>query len=231
MSGENVSLWTRPGNTWMQIGRAKTDDNGEYDVPGSGFMAANGAPVYAVLEADGSCAEHFTYLFPAGSKVVVTDIDGTLTLSDNELVLQLADSTYVPKLMGAADQLTQAWAAKGYPIIYLTARQHGLRAETRGWLEDLGFAGGPMITANAAGPADAYKTIWMNRIVQSFGWNVVAAYGNADTDITAYENAQVPKARTFIVGGAGGTRGTVAIPSNDFTSHITSYVAAQPANQ
>ncbi len=31
-------------------------------------------------------------------------------------------------------------------------------------------------------------------MVNDFGWNIVAAYGNADTDITAYANVNIPLA-------------------------------------
>jgi len=234
LPGENVSLWFYDTGkaAWQSLGRTKTDDSGAYDFDSTGLIAPNGQPVYAMLEADGSCAEHFDYLLAPGSKVVITDIDGTLTLSDAELLDQLsAETTYVPRLMGAADRLTQAWAVKGYPIIYLTARPHKFRAETRGWLAGQGFASGPLITEGSGATADVYKTLWLNRMIQSFGWNVVAAYGNAPTDVTAYENAGILKSATFIVGGLTDVRGAVVIPNNDFTQHITSYVMAQPANQ
>jgi phosphatidate phosphatase PAH1 len=132
-------------------------------------------------------------------------------------------------MMGGADHLTQAWAAKGYTIVYLTARTHDLRAESRSWLEDLGFPTGPLITENGA-KADVYKTLWLKRMIQSFGWEVVAAYGNADTDITAYDNAGIAKDRTFIVGPLAGMSGTQPIANLDFTNHIATYVAIQPAN-
>jgi LNS2 (Lipin/Ned1/Smp2) len=231
ITGETVSLWTydTENKAWQALGMATTGLDGDYDVPAAGNAVPNGQPVYAVLEADGSCTEHYNYLLPAGSKVVVFDIDGTLTLSDGELLMELADGAYVPKLMGAADKLVQAWATKGYTVVYLTARPHDLRAETRGWLTALGFPGGPMITENGA-KADVYKTLWLNRMIQSFGWNVVAAYGNADTDITAYANAAIPKAQTFIVGPLAGMGMTQPIANMDFTDHIATYVAAQPAN-
>ncbi len=63
------------------------------------------------------------------------DIDGTLTYADAEFDMQLADETYVPKMMGAADKLVQAWDAKHYPVIYLTARDRTPCApRARGWL-------------------------------------------------------------------------------------------------
>ncbi|HET9987138.1 MAG TPA: hypothetical protein VFQ65_01430, partial [Kofleriaceae bacterium] len=76
----------------------------------------------------------------------------------------------------------------------------------------------------------AYKTLWLKRMVNDFGWNVVAAYGNAQTDIDAYNNVAIPKADTFIVGPLAGTNGTQPIDNMDFAAHTASFVAAQPAN-
>jgi len=232
LGGENVSLWSYDPElaAWQPIATTRTGDDGTYDLADTGFVAPNGRPIYAMLDADGSCAVHYDFLLPPGSKVVVTDIDGTLTLSDNELFMQFTDDKYVPVMMASADRLMQAWATKGYPIVYLTARQHLLRPESRGWLADLGFPAGPLITAVGGEQADVYKTLWMKRMIQDFGWQVVAAYGNAVTDITAYANASVPLDRTFIVGPEAGTGGTVAIPNMDFAQHITDFVNAQPAN-
>jgi hypothetical protein len=232
LGGENVSLWTydTTSTTWQSLGTAMTGSDGYYDLSPGGLAVPNGRPVYAMLEADGTCTEHYNYLLPAGTKVVVTDIDGTLTLNDLELLMQIPDLTYVPKAMGAAVALTKAWADKGYTIVYLTARTHDLRAESRTWLTDLGFPGGPLITENGA-RADVYKTLWLKRMIDNFGWNIVVAYGNADTDITAYANAGIPKDQTFIVGPLAGDMGTQPIANLDFTDHIATYVsAALPAN-
>jgi hypothetical protein len=232
LSGENVSLWYRDpaAGMWRSIGSTETGDDGTYDVAVDGFVAQNGQPVYAMLDADGSCAVHYDFRLAPGSKIVVTDIDGTLTTGDDQLAMQFTDGSYVPMMMAAADRLMQAWSMKGYPVVYLTARPHLLRPESRGWLADLGFPVGPVITAVGGEQADVYKTLWLKRMVQGFGWNVVAAYGNADTDITAYASAGVPLEHTFIVGPLGGTRGTVEVPGMDFSQHITDFVDAQPAN-
>lgn len=228
--GEAVSLWhyDTTAEAWSSLGRTTTDDDGAYDVQVD-MPQANGEPVYAMLEADGSCAEHYTYLWPPGTKVVISDIDGTLTASDAELQEETADPAYVQKTKTKAVELTQAWAAKGYPVIYLTARPHVYRIETRTWLRDLGFAAGPAITANSLADPGAYKTRWLQRMFQDFGWVPVAAYGNATTDVTAYEDAEIPKAATFIIGEYAGMSGTVAIPNDDYTEHIATFVEAQPA--
>jgi hypothetical protein len=230
MAGENVSLWSYDGAAWSSIGRTQTDDVGEYDLPATGVVAANGHPIYSVLEADGSCAEHYNMLLPPGSKVVITDLDGTMTLNDNELLMEIPDPTYVPVAMGSAVALMQAWDAKHYPIIYLTARPHVLRPESRGWLRDLGFPNGALLTAIQVEEAAAYKTVWLKRMITQFGWVPVAAYGNADTDITAYENAGIAKDKTFIVGPLAGNNGTQPIANLDFAAHLASFVAGQPDN-
>jgi hypothetical protein len=233
MAGENVSLWyyDPTAGAWNMLDRGVTDDLGHYAFAARGFVAPNAAPVYAMLEADGSCAMHYNYLMPAGSKFVVMDIDGTLTASDNELIMQLADGSYVPKQMTAANTLAQAWGAKGYPIVYLTARPHLYDAETRAWLDMLDFPKGPIITENGGGAtADVYKTTWLQHMITTFGWVPYAAYGNAATDITAYANVSIPLHRTFIVGPEAGMGGTVAIANNDYTQHIADFVNVQPNN-
>ena len=67
-------------------------------------------------------------------------------------------------------------------------------------------------------------------MVTDFGWVPFAAYGNADTDITAYANVSIPLDHTFIIGTEGGNGGTVAIPNLDYTQHIATFIAAQPDN-
>jgi len=229
LPGENVSLWSYDGSAWQTEGRAQTDANGGYDITAT-FTTPNQQALYSVLEADGSCAEHYNLLLPPGSKVVITDIDGTLTTDDNQELMEIPDATYVPLMMGSANTLMQAWDAKHYPIIYLTARPHVLRPESRGWLRDEVFPTGPLITAIDVEEASAYKTLWLKRMVQMFGWVPVAVYGNADTDITAYNNVGIAKDITFIVGPLGGNGGTVAIPNMDFGAHIASFVTPYPAN-
>jgi hypothetical protein len=227
MQDEYVSVWTYDGTAWQMLGRDLTDEDGLFNITGD--TVPNGQPAYAMLEANGTCAEQYDYMFAAGKKVVVTDIDGTLTTSDNELAMEIADPTYDPMMMGHADLLTQTWAMKGYPVIYLTNRPHPLRVETRTWLAEKMMPTGPVITSNGtASDAAAYKTVWLQRMTQTFGWQIVAAYGNASTDITAYANAGIPKSETFIVGPLAGSDSTQPIDNMDFAQHIQSYVDTQP---
>lgn len=236
LRGEAVSLWVYDASAkqWTSLGRATTDDEGSYSITPKGAVIDRSTPVYSILEADGSCAEHFDYVLPAQTKVIVTDIDGTLTASDDELLQQINDGTYVPKTMIAAQELTTAWSDKGYVVVYLSARPHTFRSETRTWLEEEGFAPGPMVTAPAPvvdETARAYKAAWLDRVENDFQWDIVAAYGNAQSDIDAYADAGIPLDRTFIIGDLAGTAGTQPIANGDYTDHVATYVDAQPAAQ
>ena len=231
LAGEAVSLWRYDGDAWAQVDRQDTTADGAYSFADAPLSNNNAQPLYAVLEADQSCAPHYTWLLDPGTPFIITDIDGTLTLSDEELFMEIADGSYDPLMKGAAIELMQAWAAKGYAIVYMTARPHILRAETRAWLDRHGYPAGPLISANSlavGASAEEYKTAWGNRLISEFGWTPVAAYGNADTDIGAYENAGIAKDITFTIGELAGTEGTVAIENDDYTAHIADFVMPYP---
>lgn len=231
LSGENVSLWSYDGTSWSELGRTTTDDDGAYSFADLPLSANPQQAHYAILEADQSCSPHYTFALEPGTKVILTDIDGTMTLSDDEQGMQIADGMYDPLENGAAALLMQTWADKGYEIVYLTGRAHVLRADTRVWLREHGFPTGPLITAPTLAFGDAarsYKSTWVGRLRNDFGWEITAAYGNADSDIDAFDDGGIPKDVTFIIGENAGAADTQPIADNDFSDHITSYVEAQP---
>lgn len=231
LAGEAVSLWRYDGLEWGQVDRQDTTDDGSYSLPDAAPSTNNAQPLYAVLEADQSCTPHYTWLLDPGSPFILADIDGTLTLSDEELFTQIGDGAYDPLQKGAAAELMQTWAAKGYTVVYMTARPHVLRNETRAWLDSHDYPAGPLISSNSlalGSGALEYKSAWGSRLLSDFGWSPVAFYGNADTDIGAYEAAGVPKDITFIIGELAGTEGTVAIEDDDYTAHIAAFVTPYP---
>lgn len=179
-----------------------------------------------ILEGDGSCAPFVSARLATGTPVVLTDIDGTLTISDDELFLQINDGTYDPVAYDGGAAMLQLWVEKGVQPIYMTARPHELRSETRTWLQQHGYPVGPVITSSQLifGEATAdYKRAWVERIVTPLGWSVVAAYGNADTDITAYLDGGIPADRVYIIGENAGAQGTVGV-QDDWLAHTDAVV-------
>ncbi len=235
--GETTSLWGQDEGEWNERGETQTT-SADAEVPGQyqfdlGTASLDGESrwEYAVLNAESSCAAHAIYELPRGRKIVLADIDETITLSDEEIFLQIADEAYDQEMRPFSVELTQAWDRKGYQLVYLTARPHFFRAETRAWLAHHGYADGPIITAPELVLGDTarqYKFEWARRLLTDLEWDIVAAYGNSESDISGYGEAGIPKAVTFIIGESAGLEGTVAIENNSYEAHIQDYVEAQP---
>lgn len=234
IAGEWVSLFKPYSDgSYDLLGRVKTDDKGAFAVEVNSDMkfTTGNSVIYSVLEGDGSCAVHGAFLWPKGTQIIITDIDGTLTLSDDELMTQISDQSYDPVENDSAAEMVQTWAAKGYMIVYLTSRPHIYRQQTRQWFFDHEIPFGGLITADSLvfdESAREYKREQVNRIKNEYQWEIIAAYGNAESDINAYSDASISTDITFIIGENAGVGGTVPIANQDYSSHIANYINNQP---
>lgn len=175
---------------------------------------------------------------------IVTDIDETLTISDAEFIMQIADGTYDPVEREGAQELIMAYADLGYRIMYLTARSEDIvllgtgetaREATERWLLEHDFPTDPTTTLVVLSPmfvlddsAVEFKTgALMDQ--QAAGWRFDYAYGNATSDIDAYANAGIDLATTFIIGEHAGEGGTVAVAGEGWVEHTAAHVPTVPA--
>ena len=173
------------------------------------------------------------------SPAVVTDLDGTMTLSDAEFVTQVVDATYVPVPQPDAAALITGLYDRGYLVLYLTARPETLalsdgtsaRDATAKWLKDEGF---PMDTKRTAlvlapdavatgDPPVAYKLGALQQY-QAQGWEFDNAYGNATTDTSAYLQAGIPAEDIYIIGDNTGDQGTTPVTGDGWTDHLATVV-------
>lgn len=226
LPGEPASQWFHDGSAWVGTDTQLTDDEGRFD-----FGAPAAAPGllerFVVLEADGSCGRQVSVRLESGAPVVITDIDETLTVADSEFFRQTTDMDYVPEAYEGGAAMLSRWVEKGVQPIYMTARPHVARAETRLWLDALGFPSGPLLTAPTLVVGDdtfAYKSLWVGRVVDDLGLDVVAAYGNATTDIDAYLT-RIPAERVYIIGDHAGEQGTVGVQGG-WSEHLDTVVEA-----
>jgi phosphoserine phosphatase len=126
---------------------------------------------------------------PSQRQAVVFDIDGTLTPKNM--------AVYEPR-PGAAEAI-RAFSAKGYKIIYLSARNPLYQAGLPNWLRQNGFPEGILHVAQSGeerDQVDRYKA----RILTAYllrGWRLAYAYGDSSTDFTAYAEAGIPRERVF----------------------------------
>lgn len=186
-----------------------------------------------VVEAIDVILEFNVFLYNEDDKLVITDIDGTITESDIKgQVLPQFGFTAQHK---AVEELFEKISQNGYHLVYLTARSMSQDEDTRSYLFSMlqnqsGFSlpPGPVIfspvpfltgliseVVSKTPHIEKSKSIdEMNKIFS--GDFIVGAYGNKDTDTKAYQNSGIPLERVWIVNTQG-------VLKNEGNKEVTSY--------
>jgi hypothetical protein len=205
----DVYLLRGCGKTWEKLGTATTtkdgahatvegvDDSGGrvyFQVPAGKELDAGRHRVRLVVQGDLSYTDLFIEVVPKGAPIFVSDVDGTLTDSENAEFPALLTGT-LPGVHPSAAADYQALAAKGYHPIYLTARPEWLTARTRELLDKNGFPPGIVhttvtLTGATGAAAAAYKT---GELAMLTGKGLLPTYGfgNTASDAQAYESAHI----------------------------------------
>ncbi|XP_024921803.1 phosphatidate phosphatase LPIN2 isoform X1 [Cynoglossus semilaevis] len=169
----------------------------------------------------GTCrCEGTIYLWNWDDKVIVSDIDGTITKSDvfGQILPQLGkDWTH----QGVA-KLYHSVAENGYKFLYCSARAIGMADMTRGYLQWVNDGGtilprGPLMLSPSSlfsafhrevieKKPEIFKIECLTDIKNLFQHNkqpFYAAFGNRINDVFAYKEVGVPVCRIFTVNPKG----------------------------
>ncbi|XP_068604735.1 phosphatidate phosphatase LPIN2 [Brachionichthys hirsutus] len=169
----------------------------------------------------GTCrCEGTIYLWNWDDKVIISDIDGTITKSDvfGQILPQLGkDWTH----QGIA-KLYHSVAENGYKFLYCSARAIGMADMTRGYLQWVNEGGsilprGPLMLSPSSlfsafhrevieKKPEIFKTECLTDIKNLFQHNkqpFYAAFGNRTNDVFAYKEVGVPLCRIFTVNPKG----------------------------
>ena len=224
---EDVELFVCTRAGWSKLGQARTDDDGHFALVLTGVSRLGPGlhDLYASARADRTGVGFLAYVAGTGSSVLVTDVDGTLTSSENGVVKQVIFNTNIGTQAGAPEAMRTLVAA-GYQPVYLTARGRGLTEMTRSWLARRGFPRGPIIMANGLTlPGKAALDHKTRALAKLRADGVIArlAVGNRATDVAAYTRAGIPSQHLFVLATryAGELRPSVeskaAIPFRDYS--------------
>ncbi|KAM3928749.1 phosphatidate phosphatase LPIN2 isoform 2-T2 [Leptodactylus fuscus] len=169
----------------------------------------------------GTCrCEGTLYLWNWNDKIIISDIDGTITKSDalGQILPQLGkDWTH----QGIA-KLYHSIHENGYKFLYCSARAIGMADMTRGylhWVNDRGtiLPRGPLMLSPSSlfsafhrevieKKPEKFKIACLNDIKNLFGPHqqpFYAAFGNRTNDVFAYVKVGVPDCRIFTVNPKG----------------------------
>ncbi|MEM9489264.1 MAG: hypothetical protein AAGC55_08970, partial [Myxococcota bacterium] len=236
--GEDVALWLRmrPCGPWQELARAPTDDDGwiSFTVPSHLIPTVGAYPYRLIVRGDLSTASGVIYVLPRATRVAIFDIDGTLTTGDSELLEQIALGAD-PDMHRGANRVANHYARAGVLPIYITGRPYLLRPATMSWLRRKGFPVGPLITTDSLGAArpgtrgvGRFKQSILSALRNRAGLTIIAAYGNASTDVCAYAHSGIAPNRTYIVGEkstqCSGYPATRTL--TDYVAHLEQLIAA-----
>ena len=150
LEDEDVDVWLLRscGSDWELVGTARTTDEDShapvegvadgggrifFDIPADRALEPGRHRVHLSVAGDRTGADMFIQIAPAGTQVVVSDVDGTLTTSETEEFTALLTGDLPGANPGAPEALS-ALAARGYLPLYLTARPELLVGRTRDFL-------------------------------------------------------------------------------------------------
>jgi hypothetical protein len=228
LEGEDVVpfLGEHTGCNLVAGAAVRTDDDGRISMPYS-KKPPGMYPFFLMVPGDGSSAEGNVYSIAPGTKAVLFDIDGTLTVDDGEMFEDLlgGKATAFPD----ANAVAKRWADAGYLIVYTTGRPHFLRNRTRKWLDTNGFPLGALFTVDklsesmpTEGGVGTFKKDLLTSLIKQ-GLVFQRAYGNAATDACAYIRAGIAPADIYMTNNqvreCDGKQ-TQALPS--YTEHLKS---------
>ncbi|MDE1463805.1 lipin/Ned1/Smp2 family protein [Spartinivicinus poritis] len=216
---------------WKYLGQYKTNRDGKVTVKVPGQTVGDYI-IRMVVDGDHSMADGYISVRSPGRQAVLFDIDGTLTLNDAEQIGDyLGLSTATPFYY--AKETIQAYRDKGYQLIFLTARPYWQTKGSRVWLRNTMQQADWHLRTNIDGEIFTsfkghaeYKAAYIKKLQQE-GINIVRVYGNASTDIKAYEMANIPKHETYILGRHAGKKDTQTV-GDDYTLHYSSTVVNTP---
>lgn len=209
--GEAVDIYLNRdcGTQWEMLGTATTSNDGDnptvegvedtggrvyFQIPANKALGLGRHRVRLVMQSDDSSTELFIEVVPQGTPVFVSDVDGTLTTSEYAEVASLF-SGQVPDANPSAAEVMQKLVSKGYHPFYLTARPEVLGQSTRDFLDQHGFPDGVAHTTLTKTGATGAEAVTFKSgelaMLASKGMVPTFAFGNTDSDASAYENAGV----------------------------------------
>jgi len=201
LEDEDVELYACFAGTWTPIGTATTDSDGRFalTLTGDRRLPVGMRDVYVSVVGDRSGAELLAFVAPAEQRVLVSDIDGTLTESENEYPVALATGTDTDVHPHAASAFRTV-AATGVVPVYISARGDRFTQDTRDWLAAQGFPRGPIHLPRSIVTVPGEDTIEFKssalRLVEPF--DLIAGIGNRATDVAAYTSAGLAPGRILI---------------------------------
>ena len=199
LEDEDVEVYACIGDVWHHTGTARADRTGHFALAVAGDARVPSGTRDLYLEThDGNGARFLAFVAADDTKLVISDVDGTLTNEEHAFVKGLVLDRRTGVQPGAAEAYRAA-AARGFQVVYVTARGNQFIPSTRAWLEANGFPRGPLRLSQGWITLPGTKAIgFKTATLAKLPFAIAGAVGNRATDITAYTAAGIAPDRIFI---------------------------------
>lgn len=211
ISGEEVDIYLLRNcqGPWEKLATVKTTDDGDhptiegvedsggrvyYKIPAEKALGPGLHRVHMVVAGDLSTTDLYLDIVEPGTPIFVSDVDGTLTTSENVEFVKLLQGT-LPDAHVDAGKALSLLASKGYHPMYMTARPEFLTQRTRDFVKARGLPFGLVhttlgLTGAFGGSAVKYKTGELKMLADR-GLVPSWAFGNKESDAEAYNNGNI----------------------------------------
>jgi len=221
LEDEDVDVFACRAGEWKKVGRARTDGEGFFKLVlrGGDRMPIGLRDMFVSVVGDRTGARFVAFVAPDGASLIASDVDGTLTSSENAFFDTIVTGADADVRAGASAALDVA-KTRGYQMVYVTARGQQYTEASRGWFERKSFPRGPLRLSPSfltlpGGDTVDFKTAALRGLTDA-GFVLAAGIGNRASDIQAYAAAGLAPDRTFI-------------ESTEFASEVQPEIAAGKA--
>jgi phosphatidate phosphatase PAH1 len=200
LEDEDVDVFACRHRAWTRIGTARTDDDGRFELAlrDGDRLPVGMRDMYLSVVGDRTGATFLTVIAPDETPLAVSDIDGTLTSSENAAIGEIVGIS--PDIHDGAPEAWATIAAAGAIPIYTTARARHQTGSTREWLAEKGMPRGALrLAPHVLLPGSAtseYKAGVFDALQEQLP--IAIGVGNRETDIDAYTHAGLDGSQIFI---------------------------------
>ncbi len=142
IADEAVEIFACEQAAWVSLGATRTADDGQFalELAGARRLGAGLTDLYLRVPGDMTGAAFVAFVAPRGAPIVIVDVDGTLTTSEDAIVSR----GLLGRAIAAQPDAAAALAHAPGQVVYVTARGEHFATATRRWLAERGFPRGPV---------------------------------------------------------------------------------------
>jgi phosphatidate phosphatase PAH1 len=201
LEDEDVDVFACRQQAWQNVGTARTDDEGHFSLAlsDSDRLPIGMRDLYVSVVGDRTGAAFLGYVAPEGTRLAISDIDGTLTAGENDFLESIVTGATVDAQPGAGAAYTEL-ATRHVQVVYLSARGSQYTTATRTWLDGAGLPRGPVRLASSFVTLPGSSTIAFKTDALTAFENLAlfAGIGNRDSDVQAYSAAGIAADHIFV---------------------------------